>query len=383
MKINRENFRMAVIVLASVMLGIIGLGITLTEAAAPEAVKIGATIPLTGSLANYGRLFKQGMDLGVEDVNSSGGIMGRPLQIVIEDHKGQQDIAIAVLRKLIDVDKVPLVIPSFTAIGFAQKPIAEQSKIVFFTCSITHPNFTKDSYWTFQNSVDNSVGERMIARAAYERFWARKIAHLYENTDIGRLSKKDFESEFEAAGGKIVASIGFDMGITDARAQILQALSEKPDAVKVYGTGVERAIVYKQLREMGFKGTIFGEVSTEQADTLNIAGAAAEGIIYWHGATETSSPDPLSRTFQERYTKKYNEKPDTFSTQHYEGVRMIAEVFRKGARTPEEIRKGLLDLKDFPGIGGPLHFDPTTRRIQRPLVFKIIKDGKFQLLDNR
>ncbi len=338
---------MCLIVLAVTILG--GLIISQNEAAAQAPVKIGATIPLTGSLANYGRLFKQGMDLATEDVNSSGAIKGRPLQIIIEDHKGQQDVAITVLRKLIDVDKVPLVIPSFTAIGFAQKPIAEQSKIVFFTCSITHPNFTSNSYWTFQNSVDNSAGERMIAKAAYERFGARKIAHLYENTDIGRLSKKDFESEFEKAGGKIVASIGFDMGITDARAQILQALSEKPDGVKVYGTGVERAIVYKQLREMGFKGTIFGEVSTEQADTLNIAGAAAEGIIYWHGAEATHSPDPLCQTFQERYTKKYHENPDTFSIQHYEGVRMIAEVFRKGASTPDEIRKGLLDLKDFPG----------------------------------
>jgi branched-chain amino acid transport system substrate-binding protein len=368
---------MCLIFLAVTMLG--GLIITQNEATAQAPVKIGSTIPLTGSLANYGRLFKQGMDMATEDVNSSGGIKGRPFQIIIEDHKGQQDVAITVLRKLIDMDKVPVVIPSFTAIGMAQKPIAEQSKIVFFTCSITSPNFTKDSYWTFQNSIDQSVGEAMLGKAAYERFGARNVADLYENTDIGRLSKASFESAFEKAGGKTVASIGFDMGITDARAQILQALASKPDAVKVFGTGVERAIVFKQLREMGFKGRIFGADNTEQADTLNIAGAAAEGIIYWHGSTGTDSKDPLAKTFVERYTKKYNEKPDPFSMQHYEGVRMIAEVFRKGATTPEQIRTGLIGLKDFPGIGGVLNFNQE-RRIMRPLAFKVIKDGQFQPL---
>ncbi len=62
---------------------------------------------------------------------------------------------------------------------------------------------------------------------------------------------------------------------------------------------------------------------------------------------------------------------------------MIAEVLRRGASSPEEIRKGLLELKNFPGIGGPLNFDPITRRVQRLLVLKIIKDGKFQLLEPR
>ncbi len=296
------------------MLAMGGWGATKVEAASDKPIKIGATFPITGSMANLGRLMKQGMDLAMEDVNSTGGISGRPLQIILEDHKGQQDVAIAVLRKLIDVDKVPLVLPTFTAMGFAQKPIAEQSKIVFFTCGIVHPNFTKDSYWTLQNSVDNTVGEKMISRAAYEKAGMRKMAYLYENTDIGRFSKRDFESEFERLGGKVVASIGFDMGMTDARPQIIQALATKPDGVKVYGTGVERPIVFKQLREMGFKGLIFGDVSTEQVDTINIAGAAAEGIIYWHGVMELSNPDPLARTFYERYLKKFGEKADTFAT---------------------------------------------------------------------
>ena len=383
MKLNKREWGFVISFIVCIMLAVGVWGVTKTEAVSEKPIQIGATIPMTGPMANHGRLYKQAFDLALEDVNSTGGIKGRPLQVIIEDHRSQADVGIAVLRKLIDVDKVPLVLPTFTAISFAQKPIAEQSKIVFFTCAVVHPNFTKDSYWTFQNSLDNTAGENLIARAAFEKIGLRKVAYLYENTDIGRFSKSDFQSEFEKSGGKIVASIGFDTGLTDARPQIIQALAAKPDGVKVYGTGTERPIVYKQLREMGFKGIILGDMGTEQDETLRIAGVATEGIIYYHGVTDTNSPDPFARTFHERHLKKYGEYPETFGIQHYEGIRMIAEVLRRGAVTPEEIRKGLLGLKDFPGVSGALNFDPETRRVQRPLVLKTIKDGKFVLWEKR
>src|SRR5712691_6280102 len=94
-----------------------------------EAYKLGVTYPLTGPLAAFGADILPGITIAVDDVNKAGGVMGHPLQLVSEDTKSTPEAGLAAMRKVVDVDKVPVVLTAFTNVVTAQMALADQVKV--------------------------------------------------------------------------------------------------------------------------------------------------------------------------------------------------------------------------------------------------------------
>jgi branched-chain amino acid transport system substrate-binding protein len=128
-----------------------------------EPFRFGASVPLTGSFAAYSKYFKNGLDLAVEEVNKSGGVNGRMLEVIYEDHKGEPSTGISTLQKMITKDKVNTVFLTMTGVAMAQLPIGDQSKVVMLTGAVTYPKYATSSEWSIQDSISvYSEAQRMV-----------------------------------------------------------------------------------------------------------------------------------------------------------------------------------------------------------------------------
>lgn len=128
------------IIIAALVIVALAIVLTLTQIKAkPEEIRIGAILPLTGSSAQYGLWIKEALELGREEVNSKGGINGKPLTITYEDDQADPKIATSAMQKLITVDKVPLVYGSWaSSCVLSAAPIAEEPRR-FLSAKQFHP----------------------------------------------------------------------------------------------------------------------------------------------------------------------------------------------------------------------------------------------------
>jgi ABC-type branched-subunit amino acid transport system substrate-binding protein len=118
--------------------------------ASGDPYRIGVTFPLTGPQAAWGTLLVPSIEIGVQDVNNAGGANGRPLSLVVEDSKGDPQAAVAAMRKVVQVDRVPVVQTIFTNVVTAQMALADQLKVPIIS-TIESPGLTDKSPYNFSN----------------------------------------------------------------------------------------------------------------------------------------------------------------------------------------------------------------------------------------
>lgn len=341
-----------------------------------EPIRIGHTIPLTGSLAVYGKYFKNGTDLAVEQINADGGIDGRPLEIIYEDHKGDPAAGVSALQKLISKDKVNVVFLSFTGVSMAQIPLGTQNEIVMLTGSVTFPGFAAASEWTVQNSI-SVKGEALNMSAYLKEQKIGAVSVIQENSEVGKIYKDELIADL-GDQVKVNTVEAFDLKGTDFRGQVTKAAANNPDGIVVYSTGQEMPLIFKQIRENGYTGTIYANSTAETSTTLEVAGDAAEGVIYTFNTLDDSKPHV--KKFIDDYKAKFNEDPELFGAQHYEMVMILADILKQGKESPKDILEAFKQVENFQGITGDITFDESRISIKE-LQIKVIKDGKFQALE--
>ena len=358
----------------SLFLAVWGVG----PAAAQETYKVGVTIPMSGPLGIWGDRLMNGMNIAAEEINAKGGIKGKKIELVYEDHKGDPNTGVAAYRKLVSVDKVPAVITIFTGIAFAQIPVADETKTIIFSGGVQHPDFTKKSRWAFRNTTNANQEIETVAEVALRGLKKKRIAVLHVNDEVGRYYQETMERKTKELGGQIVVTDAYENAGTDFRSQLTKVKAANPEILAILGTGTKAlAQVVKQAAELGIKAQILSNSATEAADLIDVAGKAAEGIIYAIPAFDPDSKDPLVANFVKTYKERSGGKiPDNFAGSFHDAVKILALAIEKGGYDAEKMRSVLLTIKDFPGVTGKTTFLPSGDSI-KPITVRTIKDGKF------
>jgi len=194
-------------------------------------IKIGFIGPLTGSAASAGEPTQKAVALAVEEINNSGGIKGRPIKIIYEDGKCEGKEAVNAAQKLINIDKVKIIIGGFcSGETLAVAPIAEAAKIILFSTGSGSPDITNAGDYIFRNFPSDASSGRKIAELAIENN-LKSIALLVETTDYAQAIKKVFNDHFSELGGKIPIDESFTSQSTDLRAQLTRIKAKNPNAI--------------------------------------------------------------------------------------------------------------------------------------------------------
>ncbi|MCL5960538.1 MAG: ABC transporter substrate-binding protein [Chloroflexi bacterium] len=359
------------------------------SAGAPKTYKVGAIYPLTGSAAATGDFLKSGFEVGMEAINKKGGIDGVKLEPIMEDSQNDAKVAVSAFTKLANVDKVPILSIAFSAPSFAVAPLLQESKVFGLGTTVASPQIRGISpyYLLTYELADREINTAVEYASKELKF--TKWAATYLNNDLGKGQLQFLEKKIaDTPGASLLAKEAHDPGQTDFSAQIAKIKAVNPDAVYIAGGAVkETALFMKQAKEQGIKAPFLSYAGVENPDTLKIAGAAAEGMLYTTPYFNPEDKDPVIQGFVTEYKAKFNGKvPQEFQSALTYDHTLVMEKIIKYAKdkgwgyTAESLKKAAEEIKVFPATTGTTHLQPDGTVKKEKMLLKTVKDGKYVVL---
>src|ERR1035437_2296020 len=329
------------------------------QAPPSQPVKIGAILALTGSGANYGKSLQQGIELAKDEINQAGGINGKQLEIIYEDSQGDAKTGVAAFNKLADIDHVPLVIGSISSVVLAVAPIADQKQVVFINSSAISPKICDEATnFLFSIMVSGAQEASFMAQELVKKHKDKPVAVLYSNNSSGADTKNRFVQDLKAAGGTVAIEEGYDLGSTDFRNQLAKIRDSGAEiGYLIAFSSSEFARVLIQTKEMNSPIQWYSYSGFETKETLDLAGNAAEDIVYSY--PDYSKQKDQMDSFQNKYQNKYGSWPDIYTVTSYNGVHLLAAVIAVNGASSKQIQAGLRQPTLTTHIFGNLHLART------------------------
>jgi branched-chain amino acid transport system substrate-binding protein len=320
-----------------------------------DTIKIGVVLPLSGELASFGKTVLNGIELGVNGYNLSNNSL--KVMLVIEDSKASATVAVNAVNKLIDVNKVNIIIGDLTSSAtLAMVPITQKNKTILLSPTASNPTLSNSSEYFFRVWPSDNYSGFAAASYSYGTLGKRNAAVIYINNDYGLGLKEVFNSTFTQLGGHVLLTEAYTSDRIDFKNILSKIKKQNVDLLYVPGHPYGIARVAKQSIEIGFKTTIISDVAAEDKEFIPLAGNAAEGLYFVTPAFDVNSKDSIIANFVYRYKKEYTEIPDIHAVKGYEAVTVILKGIQNNITTSEEIKKYLRDNK-FDCITGILAFD--------------------------
>ncbi len=356
------------------------IGVTITQRLIHKesgVYKVGAVLPLTGSAAVWGENAKRGLDMALEEINDTGGVKGKKIQLIYEDSQSNSKVAISALRKLITAEDIQVVIGDIASSNvLAMAPIVENEKVVLLSPGASNPDISYAGDYIFRNWQSDALEGKIDADFAYNVLGWRKIAIFYVRNAYGLGLFEIFQKRFKELGGGIALEESFEQDAVDFRPQLTKIKSIKIDGIYMPGYPKEMAKVLKQAKELKVKYTFLSVQAFDDPEILKMAGEAAEGVIF----SIPEPPDvsqPIVRNFRENYQGLYSVEPGVCSDTGYDALRIVAWAIKHGGFKSEDIKDQLYKVSDFPGAAGSTTFD-NNGDVIKPFIFKIVRNGKLE-----
>jgi branched-chain amino acid transport system substrate-binding protein len=343
---------------------------------AKKLVKIGAILPLTGEAANYGTGLKKGMDLAVMEINSDS--TNVQIEIIYEDDKAAPNSGISAYNKLKSIDNVNFIIGGmFSNVALSIAPIAEKDSLVLMSPTASAVEFTKFGDHVFRIYPSDSYDGDFLADFSFSKLHARSVAILAVDAASTSEISKVFRDKFESLGGTISSSNSYKQGEKNFKTILQKLKYDSSEVIFIPGYIDDIATFLKQSRELGINKTYLSISTVYDKKLIEIAGAAAEGLIFSAPAYNPGSTNGEIQSFVKLYTKVNNATPDILAAYGYDVVKISYQAITKSAnRTLPEIITNLYNIKSFPGVTGNTSFD-RNGDVVKQLKIMTVKNGSF------
>jgi branched-chain amino acid transport system substrate-binding protein len=334
------------------------MGTTGLTSAQEQPVTIGAVLPITGVVAYDGQCKYNGALLAVDEINSKGGVLGRPVKIILEDGSCIPAQSVAAAEKLITTQKVPVIMGAFcSSSSGAVMEVAKKYKVPHVTGVSTATSLTQQGNSYFFRATDTS-GMLAVSFSPYILKEApnKKVAFLVVNDDWGRTVAEEYAKSLKKLGAEVVASEIFDRSETDLFQYITKIKARKPDVIVMAANTQMAASLTKQIIQMGVPAKLMGEGAFASESYYQLVGDMSEGV---YGLVEYAPTidTPANKAFVENYKQRFKEVPTKFSAAGYIDVSIIADAIKRaGAADPAKIRDAL-EKTDYNGLTGNFRFD--------------------------
>jgi len=345
-----------------------------------DTIKIGQFASLTGSEATFGISSDNGIKLAVEEINGSGGVLGKQIQLITEDNQGKPNETMTVVQKLINRDKVVGIIGEVASSrSKAAAPLCQQNKIPMISQASTNPEVTAIGDYIFRVCFIDPFQATVMSKFALGSMKVKKVALLIDQRNAYSTGlAENFKKTFVEMGGEIVEEQKYSSGDKDFKAQLTAIKYKNPEAIFIPGYYTDVGLIAIQSREIGLTVPLFGGDGWE-SDKLTEGKAkdALEGCFFsTHISTE--DPNPLIQNFIKKYRDKYKIEPDAYSFLGYDALMLMADAIKRAGSTDgEKIKLELAKTKDFKGVTGNITINDQRNAI-KPAVVLEIKDGKFK-----
>lgn len=348
---------------------LLALGLALISPAlfAQDTLKIGAPQPMTGPDAPFGDKFKKAYSMAVEEINAKGGVNGRKIEVIIEDHQAKNPLAATAAEKLITQNQV-LVLTGGRASGQAMEiaSVAQRLKTPYM---VDHPSAdaitSKEFEWVFRNNPTGSIYPE-----AFKKFvegvpgaMPKSAAVVYDNSLFGKTIGNAVMTYLKSKNIPIVADEAYAVNTLDFKPIMTKVKAANPDFMLMVAVSTNDAILMtRHAKEMGVTPRAFvgfgGGFGVE--DFAKQLGPLAENVF--SSASWSGNPnDPATAAFYKAFQAKYGIHPHEHEVEGYAAIYILADALRRAKLTGNldadraAIREALM-ATDMTTVFGPVKF---------------------------
>ncbi len=307
-----------------------------------DPIVLGAIVSATGPNAALGIQEANVLKMMETNLNASGGLLGRPVKIVVEDDKSDAKEAVTAANKLIDQDKaVALIAATGSASTVAVKAITAQKglpQMAMVAASVVTDDPPID--WLWRTAQKNAVVATLALKYTAETLGAKKIAVLYDENAFGADGKAAIDAQASGFGLEVVASESYKTDETDLTAQLTKIKGASPEAIIVWGTNPGPAIAAKNMKQLAMDIPYVGSHGIANGKFIELAGDAAEGVVFPAGALlmptaiSDAARKQVTDDFIAAYKAAYNgESPNPFAGYAFEAVSLLVNAITKAGST--------------------------------------------------
>jgi len=325
-------------------------------AMAADPIKIGVDGPFTGGSSSMGVSMRDGVRLAAEEINRSGGVLGRKILLVERDDEAKNERGVQIAQELINKEKVVALVGYInTGVALASERFFQEAKIpvmnnVATGSIVTHQFDDQPENYIFRNAAHDSIQAPMIVEEAIGRRGFKKVAILADSTNYGQLGRADLEKALDLKGIKPVAVEKFNIKDVDMTAQLLKAKEAGAEAVLTYGIGPELAQIANGMTKLGWKVPIVGSWTLSMANFIDNAGPGGEGARMPQTFIQEATT-PKRKAFIDAYLKTFKPKNNRIDSpvsaaQGYDSVYLLAAAIKQAGSTDgQKVKEALEDLK--------------------------------------
>ncbi len=334
------------------------LAAPLVSARAAETIKIGVVSPLTGPAAESGGFQRNGIKLAMDAINARGGVLGRQIEIVVEDDATTNPGAVLAFSRLASRGDIVAFIGSVrsTQTNSMAPDILKAGRVMMF--GGTDPHLTHmGNPWLFRCRPNDSYSAQVIAQFGTGELKKQKWAVIYSTDAFGTNGNKALLAALQAKGITPVLDQGYTNQQADYTPVVLAVRSSGADIISSYFTfETDLGVFARQLRQFGVRAPWVGSASIVNTSALNLAGPALYGTYGVADYAVDSSPG--SKAFAASYQAAYKGIPDNQSSWAFDAMNILAIAIAKaGSTEPQAMRQAIIAIKGYVGAEGTYNFD--------------------------
>ncbi len=334
-----------------------------TAVLAAEPIKIGALFSVTGPPSFLGEPERNTAQMVVDEINKSGGIKGRPLELVVYDTGGDATKAVQWVNKLIKDDQVVAIIgPSTTGETMAVKSVTEKEQIPLISCAAGSKITEPVNPWTFKTAQNDGLAVAKIFEHL-QRHKISKVAILTVSDSFGSSGREQLKAQAVKYGINLVVDDTYGPKDTDMTAQLTKIRGSEAQAIICWGTNPGPAIIAKNVKQLGITLPVYMSHGVSSKKFIELAGDASEGIILPSGKVIVADVLPggdaqkkALLAYVQSYKLKFGVEGDHFGGHAWDAVMLLKKAIEQGGGSPAAIRDNLEKISAFAGIGGVFSF---------------------------
>jgi branched-chain amino acid transport system substrate-binding protein len=335
---------------------------------AGDPVVIGAIVSATGANSALGAQERNVLEMMEGYINGAGGVLGRPLEIVIEDDKTDSAAAVTAANLLIDQKKVvALIAATGSASTLAVKEITAAKGLPQIAMAAANAiTDTAPMEWIWRTPHKDAMAVARALTYVSETLGLTKIAVLHDENAFGSSGVAAIEATVADYGLEIVAKESYKTDDTDLTAQLTSIKGANPEVLIVWGTNPGPALAAKNMKQLGMTIPYIGSHGIANAKFIELAGDAAEGVVFPAGrllvpsSITDAKQKEVTDLFVERYSYAWGEAPNTFAGYAFEAVSILVDAIgRAGSTDPAAIQTALNATQGWVGPDGVYNYSET------------------------
>jgi len=333
------------------LFALLGAALVSLGAHAQDTIKIGVITDRVGVSKPYSEPSTEGLVFGANEINKKGGVLGKKIELLIEDDQSRPDISAALARKLIDQGAVFILSMSLTPATQQQQTVTMEAKTPQMTPMNSGDTLTTqlpNPYFWQTGPLGSIQIATLLAHARSKNL--KRVALVTDNSDLGQLIAKFFKSGLEKSGIQVVAEEVVARGATTATPQMQKVRAANPDAMFLAGVlTAENVLIFRAYRELGLKMPIHSSYNLSVPVYMTVAKGLIDGVTF----VDAYDPDkPQVRAFEAAYKKETGKDPFNMHGYGYDGIHLVAEAIKKAGSTDKEKIREAMQSVTYEGVMG-------------------------------